>query len=231
VSTTAAPPPPRSAGARYFAWLYSAEKVREGVSALLAIEQEILASASSGLDHSVAHARLAWWQDECARLRAAQPVHPASLAARHAFLAVGLPAPDLASLADLAAARLAYASLAREATSEASAQDAARWTEGLFLPLAALSGAAVGIDTGVATAQLRALGIALCTHERTPGAATRAALRTALASLPGALRPALRALLVWSTLALRPAAPTPGTALADNWIAWRAARAAARTLP
>ena len=34
---------------------------------LCAIEREIGASLRSGLDHQVAHARLAWWREECAR--------------------------------------------------------------------------------------------------------------------------------------------------------------------
>lgn len=235
MSTPAVPPPPRSAGARYFAWLYSAESARDGVAALLAIEHEVMTGARGELDHSVAHLRLAWWQDECARLCAAQPMHPASLAARDAFLAAGLPAPDLQSLPEFAASRLAYASLGRGPDGEASAQDAARWTEGLFLPLAALSAAVARVDTRAdtpaAAAPLRTLGIALGTHEQARDDATRAALRTALDALPQVLRPALRPLVVWSTLALRPVAASGAGALAENWIAWRAARAAARTLP
>lgn len=223
----AVPPPPRAAGARYFAWLYSPASARDGVAALLAIEHEVMTGARGQLDHSVAHARLAWWQDECARLLAAQPAHPAAIVALDAFRAAGLAAPDLRALAELAAARLAHASLGRTATDEAAAQDAARWTEGLFLPLAALSGAASGLDTVAAAGEPRALGSALCRHEQAPTDATRAALRSALAALRGTPRAALRGLVVWSTLALRPAAASHGAALAENWIAWRAARAAA----
>jgi len=231
VSVPAAPPPPRSAGARYFAWLYGEPGARDGVAALLAIEHEIMTGARGELDHTVAHARLAWWQEECARLHAAQPLHPAALAARDAFLAAGLPAPDLRRLPEFAAAKLAYSSLGREATAEAAAQDAARWTEALFLPLVALSAAVGRVDTGTAAAELRALGVALCTHEQLQDSTTRAALHTALAALPPALRAALRALIVWSTIALRPVAASRGALLAENWIAWRAARTAAPPAP
>lgn len=227
MSVPAAPPPPRSAGARYFAWLYSKSAARDGVAALLAIEHEIMTGARGELDHAVAHARLAWWQDECARLHAAQPMHPAALAARDAFLAAGLPPPDMRMLPEFAAARLACASLGRETTAGAAAQDAARWTEALFLPLVALSAAVARVDTGTAAAELRALGVALCTHEQLRDEATRTALRTTLAALPLPMRAALRALIVWSTIALRPVAVSRGALLAENWIAWRAARAAA----
>jgi len=227
VTLPAVPPPPRTAGARYFAWLYSPANVRDGVAALLAIEHEVMTGARGELDHSVAHARLAWWQDECARVLAGQPAHPAAIIARDAFLAAGLPAPDLRALAELAAARLAHASLGRAATPESAAQDAALWTEGLFLPLAALGCAAGGLDTGAAGGALHALGIALCTHEQAPDEATRATLRSALAALPGMQRAALLGPVVWATLALRPAATSRGAALAENWIAWRAARTAA----
>lgn len=62
--------------ARYFAWLYADPATRARLEALLAIEQHIEASLRPGVEHAVAHARLAWWHEECLRFARGVPVHP-----------------------------------------------------------------------------------------------------------------------------------------------------------
>jgi phytoene synthase len=77
---------PELAGtARYFAWLYSPPQLRAVLGALFQIEQEIGAALRVGLDHRVAHVRLAWWRDECARFAQGHPVHPLTRALRAAL--------------------------------------------------------------------------------------------------------------------------------------------------
>lgn len=233
-------PPPRTAGARYYAWLYTPAAARDGSAALLAIEHEIMASARTSVDHSVAHVRLDWWQEETERLCAAVPVHPAAIAAREAFLAAGLSAPDLRPLPELAARALAQATLARELSSEDVSDDAALWAEGLLRPLAALAFAFGAVPPGAAPSRtasdegtVTALGRALHAHERAPTTGTHVALHEALRALPAALAPSLRGVVVWATLALR--APRSGATragyFAENWTAWRAARRAQRRPP
>ncbi|MGD9599338.1 MAG: squalene/phytoene synthase family protein [Steroidobacteraceae bacterium] len=212
--------PPRTAGARYFAWLYTPAPAQAGTAALLTLEHEIMTSTGASLDHTVAHARLGWWQEETARLAAAVPAHPASRAAQQAFLAAGLPAPDLQPLADLAARGLARHALARDVAPGDLAGDAALWADGLVKPLAVLAcGAmrAIPPDEGVAAA----LGHALYGQEQAPAAASAATLRAAIAALPAALAAPLRGLVVWSMLALHAG---PRGAFAETWAAWRAAR-------
>lgn len=70
----------RGSSARDFAWLYSPAPLRAVLGPLLDIEREIGAALRPGLDHGVAHVRLAWWRDECGRGAAGQPAHPATRA-------------------------------------------------------------------------------------------------------------------------------------------------------
>ena len=67
---------PEAGGSRALAWLYCPAAQRPILGALLGIEREIGASLRSGLDHTVAHARLAWWREECARSSGGNPGHP-----------------------------------------------------------------------------------------------------------------------------------------------------------
>ena len=64
-----------SGSARDFAWLYSPAPLRAVLGPLLDIEREIGAALRPGLDHGVAHMRLAWWHEECGRCAAGHPVH------------------------------------------------------------------------------------------------------------------------------------------------------------
>ncbi|MEZ5459586.1 MAG: squalene/phytoene synthase family protein [Steroidobacteraceae bacterium] len=96
--TSTAPPPP--GGARYHSWLFAPDATRDGLAALLTVEREIEDSCRPGLEHSVAHARLDWWQQEAAQLAAGRPRHPATRALA-AALAASDP-PDLAPLVETA---------------------------------------------------------------------------------------------------------------------------------
>ena len=53
---------------RALAWLYSRDTQRPVLAALTGIEAEVAASLAPGLEHEVAHARLAWWREECRAL-------------------------------------------------------------------------------------------------------------------------------------------------------------------
>jgi 15-cis-phytoene synthase len=61
---------------RALAWLYSRDTQRAVLAALSAIEAEVAASLAPGLEHAVAHARLAWWGEECTRAAAGAAQHP-----------------------------------------------------------------------------------------------------------------------------------------------------------
>lgn len=238
--------PPRDAGARHFAWRYSHAAARDGTAALLTIEHEVMSSVRAGLDHTVAHARLAWWQQECERLAAAQPAHPATRAVRDAFLAARLAPPDLAALPVVAASVLAHAAQAQPLEPDEVAANAARWAGALFLPLARLALATAtqphdGGDTGghrrapaAGSPSLEAvgtLGAALHRHEASPDAASRRALRDALRALPAPLAGALCGLVVWCTLALSAPEEQARISITEDWRAWRAARRALRARP
>jgi 15-cis-phytoene synthase len=99
---------------RYWAWLYSPPRLRAVLEPLLAMEHEIRAALRPGLDHHVAHVRLEWWREECARYAAGSPVHPlmrALLAACRAAM-IGTGRADPGGLVDTAAWDLAAATFA-----------------------------------------------------------------------------------------------------------------------
>src|SRR5579884_2740592 len=94
--------------ARDFAWLYAPPRLRAVLGPLLDIEREVGAALRPGLDHTVAHVRLAWWREECGRCARAQSVHPAC---RALLAAAGRPVDPTGLVAmaewDLAAATFA----------------------------------------------------------------------------------------------------------------------------
>lgn len=102
-------PPTAVDGPRWYAWLYADERLKHATAALLAVDREITASIAAGLDHAVAHARLAWWQDECERLAVGTPRHPATIALREASLRAAVAMPSLLGLVDNARWDLAQA--------------------------------------------------------------------------------------------------------------------------
>jgi hypothetical protein len=204
--------------------LYCPAHARAVLADLLALEAEIRTSARPDLDHSIAHVRLEWWQAEAERALAGKAAHPLTRALCAAL------APQMLDLRLLVhSARLEVAGLA--------GADAAAWQsfyEGSLGTLFAVLGLALARTAPPAT--LRALGGAvqqLTTERGAPGPALGAALQ----ALPPTLQPALRPLLVWVALVgwrtargieVPDEAPPQGVwlGLAQQWVAWRAARAA-----
>jgi 15-cis-phytoene synthase len=138
---------------RSLAWLYSPAAQRPLLAALYAIEQEIGASVRPGLDHQVAHARLAWWREECVRCVAGQPVHPltcevaAAIAPRARTALAGL-----AGLVDTAVWDLAAATFETRRELDAYCE---RWSAAMIEPVGSLA-----LPAGTSAA-LRALGRSL----------------------------------------------------------------------
>ena len=123
--------------ARTLARLYRPAPQRSAFEALLGIQAEIRAPLSGSTAHEVAHARLAWWREECLRLAAGDPLHPLARAldaqfpgpARTALAAVG-------GFVDLATWDLAAATF--ETRRELDAYTG-RWSAALVGPLAQLA--------------------------------------------------------------------------------------------
>ncbi|HEY1873290.1 MAG TPA: squalene/phytoene synthase family protein [Steroidobacteraceae bacterium] len=148
---------------RRLAWLYSSTVQRPVLAALLALEREIGASLRPGLDHQVAHTRLAWWREECARTAQGSPAHPltrelVALFAPPAPAPVGsgavgsAPLAGLAGFVDTAVWDLSCATFEtrRELTGYCE-----RWSAAMIAPLVSLA------LPDVPTAQARALGVSL----------------------------------------------------------------------
>jgi len=147
------PARPAAPATRALAWLYARGQEQPLFSALCALEDEIGASLRSGIDHQVAHTRLAWWREECARCAASRPVHPLTRTIAACFAGRD-PAPlsGLPGLVDVAQWDLAAATF--ETRRELSAW-CERWAGGFIVPLAQF--AAPQLDAAVP----RALGAAL----------------------------------------------------------------------
>lgn len=124
---------------RYLASLYSLPTEGLVLDLLLRIESEIAASLQSRLDHNVAHARLQWWREECARVAKGTPAHPLTRELVTEF--ADMPADVLAGLSgfvDVAVWDLAAATFEtrRELTAYCE-----RWATALILPAATHAGA------------------------------------------------------------------------------------------
>jgi hypothetical protein len=214
----------------YFAELYAPAGLREPLRSAHALAAEIRASTRASLDHTVAHARLDWWQQEAARTGAGSASHPLL----RPLLAHASADATAAALDDwVHAARIELAG--GLADPRARAEHARRSAGAGFALIAALleANAAAARELGAAVALLRALA---GESDAAPGAARTATL-AALGAIAPRDQPALRPLLVWAALALRrarrgdaapPDAPGPAALalLGDNFHAWRAARAA-----
>lgn len=102
--------------ARDSAWLYSSPRLRAVLQILLSVEDEIRAALAPGSDHHIAHVRLAWWREECARYVGGTPVHPLTRALREACAAPSADAararPHPGGLIDTTAWDLAAATFA-----------------------------------------------------------------------------------------------------------------------
>ncbi|MGH8284652.1 MAG: squalene/phytoene synthase family protein, partial [Steroidobacteraceae bacterium] len=132
--------------ARYFAWLYADAGRRELLSTLLGIEREIESSLRPGLEHQVAHMRLAWWQEECDRFARGTPVHPTT---RRLLQLAGscADAVKLHGLVDSVAWDLAAAPCE---TRNALEQHCERWADAVIVPFAVCGPNAVRADAALA---------------------------------------------------------------------------------
>ncbi|HXW75593.1 MAG TPA: squalene/phytoene synthase family protein [Steroidobacteraceae bacterium] len=132
------PARPDTPVARELAWLYSRAAQRAALAALLAIEREIGTSLRPGLDHQVAHARLAWWREECMRCAAGAAAHPLTRELIAACEPLGHTAfADLKGLVDTAAWDLAGATFETRRELEAYCE---RWSAAMIEPLGRLGG-------------------------------------------------------------------------------------------
>jgi 15-cis-phytoene synthase len=120
---------------RHLASLYSPATERPVLEALFAVESEIGASLHAGLDHTVAHVRLQWWREECARVVKGTPSHPLTRALAGEFS--NTPGDALAGLAgfvDVAVWDLAAATFDTRRELQAFCE---RWAAAMTLPAAA----------------------------------------------------------------------------------------------
>jgi 15-cis-phytoene synthase len=151
---------------RFLAWLYSTRSQQPVLAALCGIEREVRASLRPGVDHHVAHTRLEWWREECARCAAGNPVHPLTRELRThweefaAGSAAGTSASQantalagLTGLIDAATWDLAAATFERRAELTAYCR---RWAAAMVAPAGA-QGVDWG-DFGAALCELELLG-------------------------------------------------------------------------
>jgi 15-cis-phytoene synthase len=210
------PDRPELPATRALARLYSLPPQRAVLEAVSAIEAEIGASIRPGLAHEVAHARLAWWRDECTRCVQGRPQHPltralmASLPGRLDLLA------GLTGLTDTATWDLAQATFDSRRELAAYCE---RWSAAMIAPLLGAAGAdaATAGSIGVPLRELELL-LALVPDARAgrvrlpledlahaaepPEALARPPYPAALAALLAARHQTLRQTLAAATAAL-----------------------------
>ncbi|HZC87527.1 MAG TPA: squalene/phytoene synthase family protein [Steroidobacteraceae bacterium] len=145
--------PPELSPTRSLARLYSSTVLRPVLVALSSLEREIGVSLRPGLDHQVAHTRLAWWREECDRTARGSPAHPLTreLAALLAPLGTA-PLAALAGFVDTADWDLSCATFdtRRELTGYCE-----RWSAAMIAPLVSLA------SPDAPATQARALGVSL----------------------------------------------------------------------
>lgn len=140
----------RAAGSttRALACLYATDSERALLAALCALEEEIGTSLRPGVDHQVAHARLAWWREECARCAAGTPAAPLTRAIGAHFAGRDRAAlGGLAGLVDVAVWDLAAATF--DTRRELSGY-CRSWSAGFVVPFAASAAPAVDPAVGLA---------------------------------------------------------------------------------
>lgn len=139
--TSAAATTPASFGAdRDWLLRFCPPHVSRPLSALFEIEQEVSGSLKSGLEHSVAHARLEWWNEELIRLAQGSPRHPATRTLASVAIARGTTPPDLTALVEHVRVDLAcVAFLSRNELDE----HLANWGRSVFRAAALLDSNAV----------------------------------------------------------------------------------------
>ena len=117
---------------RTLAWLYSAAE-RGVLAALCGLEREVGASLAPGLDHQVAHTRLAWWREECARCLEGRAQHPLTRELGPLFAGQPAALAGLGGLVDTAVWDLAAATFETRRELDAYCE---RWSAALVEPLA-----------------------------------------------------------------------------------------------
>jgi phytoene synthase len=142
--------------ARDFALLYSPASQRAVLEALFGIEREIGESLRPGMDHQVAHSRLQWWREECARASDGHPVHPLTRTLVDALRsATPLPAlRGLSGFVDVAIWDLASATF--ETRKELTAY-CERWASAMIEPLADAKSALIWRTIGAAMREIELL--------------------------------------------------------------------------
>jgi 15-cis-phytoene synthase len=95
-----------------------------------------MASVRPGLEHAVAHARLSWWREECARCAQGTARHPLTRALAESLAAVPASLQGLSGLIDTASWDLAHATF--ETRRELSAY-CTRWSTAMIEPLVRLA--------------------------------------------------------------------------------------------
>ncbi|MGE0384702.1 MAG: squalene/phytoene synthase family protein [Gammaproteobacteria bacterium] len=83
---------PAAGSAQYYALLREPAAVRAAIAALLALHEYIARIPATCSDASVARIKLAWWREECDRLAAGEPRHPAAKSYAAAMRSHALPA-------------------------------------------------------------------------------------------------------------------------------------------
>ena len=79
---------------RALARAFAPAEVRPLLERVTALDAELASLARPDLEHSVAHAKLGWWQEEAARLAAGGARHPLTRALAPADLAAIMAAPS-----------------------------------------------------------------------------------------------------------------------------------------
>jgi phytoene synthase len=156
---------PELSPTRSLAWLYSSTAQRSAIAALTALEREIGSSLRPGLDHQVAHARLAWWREEFVRTAGGHPTHPLTRELAALFASPG-PAPlpgsaPLAGLDGLVGTAVWDLSCATFETRRELTGYCERWSAAMIAPLVSLASLALPVAASVPAAQVQALGVSL----------------------------------------------------------------------
>lgn len=85
---------------RELLWRFSPASQRAWLHDLLQIEHQVQWSLRPQLEHSVAHTRLSWWQDELRRLASGAPRHPLTQSLAQQAATRGDAPPNLGALAE-----------------------------------------------------------------------------------------------------------------------------------
>jgi phytoene synthase len=154
------------ASARELARLYCPPTQRAVFDALTGIEAEMRAGLDRRLDHTLAHARLAWWREECERLAQGAPLHPLTRELDARFGARGRTVlGGVRGFSDVATWDLAAATFESRRELDAYCQ---RWSAACIEPLAYFA-----LGAGVLV-RARGLGGSLCELELLNGLAPAA---------------------------------------------------------